>query len=112
MTKTLLAAAAALALGGFAGQAFAADAGNTQAVTVAGVNFADRTAVETFYAGLSRAAASACDSYAANSRVTAADRLCADRAVAKAVDALNRPVLTAVYQERTVGQAQRQLASR
>ena len=112
MTKTLLAAVAALSLGGFAGHALAADAGATQAVPTVGVDFNSRAAVQDFYVRLSGAAVSACDSYAANSRVTAADRLCADRAVAKAVEALNRPVLTAIFQERTVGQPQRQLASR
>jgi UrcA family protein len=111
MSKIILAAAAALTLG-FAGQALAADAGNTQSVPVAGVNFADRTAVNDFYAKLTRAAAEACDSYSANSRVTAQDRLCTNRAVASAVQQLNRPVLTAMYQERTVGQPARQLASR
>ena len=111
MTKTLLAAAAAIALGGFAGQAFAADAGATQSIAVAGVNFSDRAAVQDFYAKLTRIASAACDSYSANSRVTAQDRLCTDRAVAKAVETLNRPVLTAMHETRANG-PQRQFASR
>ncbi len=111
MSKFILTAAAALILG-FAGHALAADAGNSQSLPVAGVNFADRNAVSDFYAKLAHAATEACDSYSANSRVTAQDHLCTSRAVASAVQQLNRPVLTAMYQERTVGQPARQLASR
>lgn len=112
MTKTVFAAAAIAAFAiGFSGQALAADAGATQTVTVAGVNFTDRADVESFYSKLHRAAAVACDSYSANSRVSAGDRLCADRVVAKAVQTLDRPVLTAMHQDR-FGPQDRQLASR
>ncbi len=102
MTKMILAATAALFVGGFAGAAFAAPVQDTpaQAVSVAGVNFNDRTDVQKVYTRINRAARVACDSNSANPVIAQADQICAKRAVAEAVATLNRPVLTAMYENR------------
>lgn len=109
MNKILLAAAAALTI---AGPALAAPAGADQSLSVSGVNFNNAADVDAVYARITRAAATACDSYAAQGRVSAAARTCADRAVAQAVKALDRPVLTAMHQSRTLNQPHHQMASR
>ena len=99
--KKILFAVAVLAI---AGASTAAWAGSeavdppSQTVTTAGVDFRDRTAVDGVYRQMTRTAEAVCDSYAANSRVTAADRDCASKALANAVRRANQPVLTAVYE--------------
>lgn len=112
MTKTLLAAGAALLIGAFASPVLAAEPGANQSVSVAGVNFANPSDVRDVYARITLAASSACDSYAAKGRVSAADRACADRVVADAVKLLDRPVLTAMHESRSLQQPNRQMASR
>jgi len=67
------------------------------AVSTAGVDLQDPVAVQALYARLHAAAGAVCDGYAVNSRVSAADVACADRALAQAVQALNAPLLTALY---------------
>jgi UrcA family protein len=98
MTKSLFAAAAVLALA-CAGQAAAEDAlvAPTQAVSTANVNFRDQAAVKAFYNRIQIAAGQVCDSNSANPRVTQRDALCVRDAVAKAVRAADRPLLTAMY---------------
>jgi UrcA family protein len=105
MTKTLFAAAAVLVLG-FAGQASAgqAVAAPTQAVVTTGVDFRDQAAVRAFYARLETAAERVCDSNSANPRIAQRDRACVNKAVAQAVRAADRPLLTALYD--TSGEAQ------
>lgn len=111
MNKALFAATAALMIGGFVSPVLAAQpAGADQNISIRGVNFNNPANVDGFYVRLAKAAATACDSYAATGRVSVADRLCADRAVAQAVKTLNRPVLTAMHESRSFNQPVRQLA--
>lgn len=99
--KKMLFAMAVLAIAGASHWASAAtDAVDppSQTVSTAGVDFHDRAAVESVYVKMTRAAEAVCNSYAANSRVTASDRACASEALAKAVHAVNQPILTALYE--------------
>jgi UrcA family protein len=112
MNKTLLAAGAALLIGGLAAPVLAAEAGANQAVSVAGVNFSNPSDVRDVYVRISRAAEAACDSYAGKGRVSVADRACANRVVTDAVKLLDRPVLTAMHESRGLQQPNRQMASR
>ena len=98
MSKLFLAAAAVAALG-FAGQALAADdtAAPSQKVTAANVNFRSQTDVQAFYAKLARTAEAVCDSNSPNSYIQQRDRACVERALANAVQRVNRPLLTAMY---------------
>jgi UrcA family protein len=66
-------------------------------VSAAHVDFGDAAAVDDLYARLKAAAAAVCDGYAANSRVTRDEIVCADRALGDAVRQLNRPALSARY---------------
>ena len=98
MTKLLFAAAAVAAFG-FAGQTLAADreAAPTQVVHTANVDFHDQAAVRAFYAKLYRTAEAVCDRNSANAVITQADQRCIQQALADAVQATNRPMLTAMY---------------
>jgi UrcA family protein len=99
MIKLVLAAAAALTVGA-AGQAFAAaEVAPTKTVAVSDVDFRDQATTRRAYVRLHRAAATACDSNSANPRIAQADRLCAKKAMAKAVAEVNRPVLTAMFEQ-------------
>ncbi len=99
MFKLVLTAAAALAVGA-AGQAFAAtEVAPTKTVSVSDVDFSNQATTRQAYVRLHRAAAAACDSNSANPRITQADRLCARQAMAKAVAQVNRPVLTAMFEQ-------------
>lgn len=99
MSKLLF--AAVLAAAALSAPAYAAEQDPpSRQVSTAGVDFSDSEAVRALHARLARAAASVCNSYGANSRVTAADRACAAKAIDQAVRAANRPMLTAVHQGR------------
>ena len=97
MLKTLCIAAGLMAL---AAPAIAADSlqAPTKAVSTASVDFHNSAAVRAFYSRLKTAANMVCDSYSANSRVTQADIACAHRALAEAVRNVDRPLLTAMYE--------------
>ena len=98
MTKSLFAAAALVALG-LAGQASAApnDDAPTQAVSTAHVDFRSEAAVRAFYRRIEAAAHDVCDSNSPNPRITQMDQACESRAVAQAIRAADRPMLTALY---------------
>lgn len=107
MSKPLL-VVAALSIAA-AGPAFADEAGQVQAaptaaVSTANVDFRDQAAVRAFYARLRNAAHAVCDSNSANPRITQRDERCVAKAVASAVQAADRPLLTALYD--TTGEAQ------
>jgi UrcA family protein len=98
MSRSFLAALAALSVSGLAGQAFAVTpAAAPQWVVKAQVDFRDEASVEALYSKLRRAAASACDSYSANSRVTQADVACAHKVLDDTVRRVDRPLLTAMH---------------
>ena len=101
MSKMLIiAAAAAVAIGGLAGPSFAAglDATPSQAVSTGKVDFRNEASVKGLYDSLRQAAYTVCGVYSANPRVDRGERACAEKALAEAVHNANRPVLTAVYQ--------------
>ena len=101
MTKTLIAAAAALAVSAFSGQAFAAETETVvRAVSASGVDFNNPQAVQSLYARLKRTATAVCDSQSADYSIRREDRACADRALEKAIRSASRPTLTAMH-ERT-----------
>ncbi len=100
MIKLVLAAAAALTVGAAASQTFAAtEVAPTKSVSVAGVDFRDQAQTRQAYSRLRRAAFAACDSNSANPVIAQGDRLCARRAMAKAVAELDRPMLTAMFEQ-------------
>jgi len=90
---------------GLAGQASAAAPERMEVaklVTVEGVDFRDVAQVEAIYARLQRAALQVCmspDLSFADRATRAADRACSQRALSTSVAALNRPLLTARYQQ-------------
>ena len=71
-----------------------------RAVSASGVDFRDPAAVRDLYGRLRTAAAVVCDGYAANSRVTRDEIVCADRALGEAVRRLDRPSLTTLHEGR------------
>jgi UrcA family protein len=97
---------ASLLAAGLAGQAFAYDqtttAGGDQvravAVSKAGVDFSDRRQVGGLYARLKRAADKACSVESADRHAAAPDAACVDQALAGAVRAADKPLLTALYE--------------
>ena len=93
MSKLILAAAAALLIAGpaFAETARDAQDAPTQVVSTKGVDFANPAQVKRFYAKLRGAVASVCNSG------SAVDATCARDLTAQAVQAANKPVLTALY---------------
>ncbi len=96
MTKLILVAAAALALAAPA-MAQTVDAAPTQTLSTSSVNFSNPAAVKHFYAKLYQAAVTVCDSGSANPRIAQADISCVHQAMAQAVRAADKPVLTAMY---------------
>lgn len=94
MSKPLLILAAAAALA--APAAFAETLPEAR-VDTARVNFRDASQVRGFYDQLRLAAERVCDTNSANPRVRQLDQRCVDLAVAKAVGAADRPLLTALY---------------
>ena len=98
MSKSTLLAAFALVLG-CAGQAAAAPAAAVPAQTVSttGVDFRDQAAVRAVYASIEQAAYRVCDAGWPNSRLGHRDTACVSDAVNRAVQAANRPLLTAQY---------------
>ena len=107
--KKVLFAAAALALSAAAAPAFAGGLGNAPAhqVSTAGVDFRDQAAVKAFYAQLRLAARDVCDSNSASPLVTQQDQLCVQKALANAVRVVDRPLLTALYDNNHYTQAAR-----
>ncbi len=111
MSKLILAAAAALALAGpafaqtaagrIAGQAQSNEATQSKFVSARGVDFNDHAQVSALYTRLWSTAHAVCDSGSAP-RMAYADIGCARRALAEAVKTLDRPALTAMY-ENTYG---------
>ncbi len=100
MSKILLAAAVATLM---AGQALAET--RSTAVSTGNVNFNSRADVNALYTRIDMAAQSVCSTDSKNKYVAQPDRACVDRAVAQAVSAANRPMLTAAYQARGAGNA-------
>lgn len=73
---------------------------STSRIEVAQVDFRDAGQVRAFHKRLQQAALFVCGSNPEASRdQRAADRACADKAMADAVSSLNRPLLTATYQQ-------------
>jgi UrcA family protein len=99
MTKLLLAAAAAFTLAGpaFAESVQGGEDAPTQAVSARGADFASQDQVKHFYAKLRGAAAAVCDSGSANPGISRGDAACVRQVMAEAVKAVDKPVLTAVY---------------
>ena len=99
MTKLILAASAALLIAGpaFAETARTVQDAPTQAVSTKGVDFANRAQVKHFYVKLRGAIAAVCDSGSANPSFSRTDASCVRDVTAQAVQAANKPVLTALY---------------
>ena len=111
MSRSFLVALAALSVSGLAGQAFAVTPQEApQEVVNTQVDFRDQASVEALYSKLRRAAASVCDSYSANSRVTQADVACARKVLSDTVRKVDRPILTAMH-DSSYGRSE-QLAAR
>jgi UrcA family protein len=93
--------AVCIAAGLMAVTASAAVAETPQSRTIAlsGVDFRNPAAVRDLYAKLKTAANAVCDSYAANGRVSAADVACTHQVLGEAVRKVDRPVLTAMYDD-------------
>jgi UrcA family protein len=110
MNKLILAASAALLI---ASPALAEGARNSDdapslAVSAKGVDFANREQVQRFYAKLRGAIARVCDSGSASPELARGDAACARQVTAQAVKAMDKPVLTALYN--TQGDNNRALA--
>jgi UrcA family protein len=104
MTKLMFAAAAAALLAG------PALAETTQIqVRITNVDFNNRAQVQDVYARINEAARQACTTPSDNKYVAAPDRECMARAVAEAVRATNKPLLTAAY-DSSANRANRALA--
>ena len=98
MSRSFIVALAALSVSGLAGQALAVTPAKApQWMVKAQVDFRDEASVEALYSKLRRAAASVCDSYSANSRVTQADVACASKVLNDMVREVDRPILTAMH---------------
>lgn len=99
MTKLILAATAALLIAGpaLAEGVNAIDDAPTQAVSTKGVDFSNREQVKHFYARLRGAIANVCDSGSANPTLQRQDQACARQVTAQAIQAMNKPILTALY---------------
>jgi len=106
--RHLVPAAAAALLISVAGQAVAAEASSTERVgvvkrvSVGALDFRNPRQVEGLYATLQRAALQVCmspDVSFSDRALRAADRACAQRALGTAVASIDRPMLTARYQQ-------------
>ena len=98
------AAVAAILLAGAAGQAVASDHANREAsaeqLSTAGIDFRDAGQVHAFYKRLQQASMFVCGVSVGEDRArTAEARTCAEKSLREAVDGLNRPLLTATYQQ-------------
>jgi len=105
--KMMMFAAAALALSAAPALAVEAPAAPAVKVSTAGVDFRDPAAVKDLYARLRVSARDVCDSNSASPRVTQRDKLCVEQAVANAVRAADRPLLTALYDTNNYSRASR-----
>ena len=106
MRKLSAVVAAALLTGLAAGQVQAAGATvpdrvlSTEELNVGQVNFRDATQVRAFHKRLQQAALFVCGaSLEGSKRQRVEDRACAEKAVREAVNSLDRPLLTATYQQ-------------
>ena len=100
MTKLLLAASAAILIAtpALAGGIVSNDDIPRQAVSARNVDFANPAQVKHFYAKLRGAAVAVCESNAVVSSPAAQlDRACIGQAMSQAVKTLDKPVLTAMY---------------
>ena len=98
MSKFVFAAAMAAAV--VSSQAIAAEPAPlpSKPVSMKGVDFRSPAEVKDFYARLTQAAHDVCRAYEAKQNVTDADPACASKALANAVEAANKPTLTAIHQ--------------
>lgn len=98
MSKLILAAAAALLIASPAlADGVRSDDAPAQSVSTKGVDFSNREQVKHFYAKLRGAIANVCDTGSANPVLSQADAACARQVTAQAIKALDKPVLTALY---------------
>ena len=101
MRKIIVAALAASFLAGVGAAASPVDAPAVRRLSVAKVDFTDPQAVKTFHERLRRAAREACNSgYLIATQLIDADRACTEATLADAVAQTNRPLLTAMHQQR------------
>ena len=105
MRSFLAVAAACLLTAGVAGQAQAASTvpnrvESSEELVVGQVNFRDSSEVRAFHKRLQQSALFVCGVSAdATGKQRREDRACAEKAVRSAVESLNRPLLTATYQQ-------------
>jgi UrcA family protein len=103
--RTLSAAVAACLLTTFAAGAAGAATNvasevSTEALSVGNVNFRDAAEVRAFHKRLQQSAMFVCNvTLEARKSERLAAQACAEKAVAEAVNSLNRPLLTATYQQ-------------
>ena len=99
MRKVIIAAAGVAAL--FAVSGVARAEAPAQRVSFAKVDFRDQAATKEFYERVRAAARLACRSpYIISTKTVENDRVCVEDTVSDAVNAVNRPVLTAMHQQR------------
>ncbi|HTI67951.1 MAG TPA: UrcA family protein [Caulobacteraceae bacterium] len=98
---TVAVAATCLLAGAVAGQVQAADRdASAERLVVGNVDFRDAGQVRAFHKRLQQAALFVCGvSSEADREQREADRACAEKAVRDAVNSLDRPLLTATYQQ-------------
>ena len=101
MILKLLCITLGAALVAVAAPALAADTADLRVkpVSTSGVDFHNRDAVRALYARLQGAAEAVCDTSRERGRVSAEDRACVEKALAKAVQSVDRPMLTALYRD-------------
>jgi UrcA family protein len=103
MRKIIIAALAASVFAGVGAAAAAptVDAPATRRLSVSKVDFSNPEAVRTLHQRLHRAAREACNSgYIIATQLIDADRTCTEQALAQAVAKVDRPMLTAMQQQR------------
>lgn len=103
--RKIIAAALAASVLASAGAAAAgtnpADAPAARRLSTANVDFSNPEQVKTFHQRLHRAAREACNSgYLIATQLIDADRVCTEQALAEAVAKVDRPMLTAMQQQR------------
>jgi UrcA family protein len=98
MSKFVLAAAAALAMACPALARADDQAPPAQSLSTQGVNFADQADAGRFYAKLQQAANDVCFLGAGVTRMAEVDQTCVREAMVQAVQQVNAPVLTALYE--------------
>jgi UrcA family protein len=99
----IIAAIAAIAVAGLSQQALAQDAkaAPSRVVSIANVNFDSEAQVGALYNKIWRIADRLCDSNSTDPRMVQADRACTQSAIADAVRAADKPMLTAMYNNAT-----------